>query len=62
MQDAQSVFKQVYLETNSIEMGIAELKRHGFSQNDTIQVLMHVLNMTVVEADKRVMNSLVWSN
>lgn len=62
MERAVTVFIQVVNHTQSLEIGIAELKRKGYSQNDTIKVMMQVLGMNIVEADQRVRESLVWND
>lgn len=61
MDEALALFKETYIQTQSIEICIAELKRKGFNRNDTIKVLMMVSKINVIDADKRVMNSLAWS-
>ena len=62
MEEALSLFKQVYEQHHSIEVGIAELKRNGFSQTDTIKVLMEALSISITQADKLVYYSLAWNN
>lgn len=61
MKDAIIVFRQVYLNTQSYEACVAELKRKGFSRNDTIKVIMEVLKVNVVVADKFILDSLMWN-
>jgi hypothetical protein len=60
MDEALTLFRQVYYQHRSIEKGIAELKRKGFTQMDTIRVLMEVSAISVVEADEIVCNSAAW--
>ena len=61
MEKAISLFRAVILKTHSIEIAIAELKRKGYSQNDTIYVLMQVLKINVADADRWVRNSFIWN-
>jgi len=60
MEGAVELFRQVYEQHHRVEVGIAELKRKGFTQLQTVSVLMEVLAITLVEADKLVRNSLTW--
>jgi len=62
MEKSLLLFKKVYQQHRSIEIGIAELKRKGFSRMDTVRALMEVLRVSVVQADEMVHNSLAWSN
>ncbi len=62
MENATSVFEKEYQNSQSIEIGIAELRRKGFSQINAIIVLIEVFKVNVVEADKLLLNSLAWSN
>ncbi|AUD04814.1 hypothetical protein CWM47_25025 [Spirosoma pollinicola] len=62
MEEAIALFKKVYQQNGSTEVCIAELKRMGFTQMDTIRVLMEVSSLSVVEADEIVHKSLAWSN
>ncbi len=61
MDDALALFIQVYKQHRDVEICIAELKRKGYSQLDTIKVLMHVPGISVVKADEIVRKSVVWS-
>jgi hypothetical protein len=62
MDEALTLFRQVYYQHHSIEKGIAELKRKGFSQMDTVRVLMEIKAISVVEADEIVCNSATWKD
>jgi hypothetical protein len=62
MEEAIALFWQVFKQTDSMEICIAELKRKGFSQLETIKILMEVSAISLVEAEKLVLNSLAWSN
>jgi len=62
MEEAIPLFIHVYNQHYSIEICIAELKRKGFSQMETVRVLMEVLAIDFVKADEVVRSSLAWSN
>ena len=62
MEDALALFSEMYKLHHSIEICIAELKRKGFTQVDTIKVLMEVISVNVVQADEIVHNSVAWTN
>ncbi|RZK64258.1 MAG: hypothetical protein EOO85_29995 [Pedobacter sp.] len=62
MEQPLSLFKQVYEQHHNVEIGIAELKRKGFGQMDTIKALMEALAISVIQADEMVYNSLAWSD
>ncbi|GAB4019288.1 hypothetical protein [Spirosoma koreense] len=62
MENALALFRQVYEQHRDIQICIAELKRVGFSQIETIKVLMEVLTIDVVKADEMVRSSIAWSN
>jgi len=60
MDNALALFIQVYKQHRDIEICIAELKRKGFSQLDTIRVLMQLPRISVVQADEIVRQSIAW--
>jgi hypothetical protein len=62
MGEALTLFRQVYYQHHSVEEGIVELKRKGFSQMDTVRVLMEINAISVVEADEIVCNSAAWKD
>lgn len=62
MDEALTLFRQAYYQHFSLEEGIAELKRKGFTQMDTIKVLMEVKAISIIEADEIVCNSVAWKN
>ncbi len=62
MEDAIALFIDVYKQHHSVDICIAELKRKGFTQVDTIKVLMVVAKVSIVRADEIVRNSMVWSD
>lgn len=61
MKDAFTLFKEVYDQHHDVEKGIAELKRKGFGQMDTVKVLMQALSIDIVRADELVRDSLAWT-
>lgn len=62
MEEASSIFREVYHQHHNIELCIAELKRKGFSQLDAMKVLVEVAGFNIVDADKVVRNSISWTN
>ena len=62
MEEALYLFRRVLDQHQSVELGVAELKREGFSQLQTIRVLMEALSVSVVEADELVYHSVAWSD
>ncbi len=62
MKDANTLLREVYLNSESVEICIAELKRKGFTKNETIYALMDILELDVAVADRFVENSLVWND
>jgi hypothetical protein len=62
MEEATSLFRGVYKQYHDIQICTAELKRRGFTQMDTIKVLMEVSAISLVEADKVVRDSLAWKD
>jgi hypothetical protein len=62
MKEALTLFRQVYYQHRSVEEGIAELKLKGFSQMDTIRVLMIIRAISIVKADEIVCDSAAWNN
>lgn len=61
-EEATVLFRQVYEQRHNIQICIAELKRKGFTQLDTIKALIEVFAISLVEADEVVCNSLVWKD
>ena len=55
------LFRQVYQQHTSIDVCIAELRRRGFTQMDTVRALMECKGIAVVKADEMVATSLTWS-
>lgn len=62
MEGAIELFRQVYEQHYNIEVGIAELKRKGYTQTETVETLMEVFAISLVESDKLVQNSLTWQD
>jgi len=61
MEKALSLFRRLYEQHQDVELCMVELKRKGFSQMDTIKVLMSVSAMSLVKADEVVRDSLTWN-
>jgi hypothetical protein len=57
MDEALTLFRRAYYQHFSLEDGIAELKRKGFTQMDTIKVLMEMRAISIIEANEIVYNS-----
>lgn len=55
------LFKEVYTNTDSVEVALLELKRLGWSQNDAVSVLIRVFDTNSIYAENIVANSVVWS-
>jgi hypothetical protein len=62
MEEATALFRRAYEQHHDIQICIAELKRKGFTQTDTIKVIMEVSSISLVEADEIVRNSLAWKD
>lgn len=60
MEAAAQLFKAVYFNTQDVEVCIAELKRKGFTQNDTIRAMVEVLEVDAALAGQWVKESLAW--
>jgi hypothetical protein len=61
MEEALALFKQLYKQHHDVEVCIAELKRKGFSQIETVRVLTKVSAISDTKADEVVRDSLAWS-
>ncbi|RYE04936.1 MAG: hypothetical protein EOP33_08095 [Rickettsiaceae bacterium] len=55
------LFKEVYTNTDSVEVALLELKRLGWSQNDAVSVLIRVFDTNSIYAENIVANSVAWS-
>lgn len=62
MEQSLNLFKQIYHQYHDIEICIAELKRKGFSQMDTVKVLMEIGKISILEADRVVSSSRAWKS
>jgi hypothetical protein len=62
MKEGSNLFRQLYHQHHDIEICIAELKRKGFSQLDTIRVLEEVAAISITDSDKVVRASLAWTS
>jgi hypothetical protein len=62
MEEASSLFRELYNQHYSIEICIAELKRKGFNQLDTVKALVEVAAFNIVDADKVVCTSITWTS
>lgn len=62
MEASATLFKTVYVDNQDVEICIAELKRKGFTQNDTIRAMMEVLGVDATIADQQVRDSLAWQD
>ncbi|GAB4043108.1 hypothetical protein [Spirosoma litoris] len=60
--DSIATFLNAFESEKDIEAGLLSLKNKGFSQVDSIKVLMRVLNVSLSEADKIVLNSTTWKD
>lgn len=59
---AVTLFKKVYQQTGgSTESAILELQRGGYTQVDTVRVLMDVFEVTRAYAEQVVANSIAWN-
>ncbi|WP_381508219.1 hypothetical protein [Spirosoma flavum] len=61
MVDAVGTFKREYMNSFSLEEGMLELKRKGFTEMDAIKVMMQLLHIDLVEADRVVRESDIWT-
>lgn len=56
------LFKKVYQQTGgSMESAILELQRAGYTQADTVLVLIEVFEVTIAYAEQAVANSIAWN-
>jgi hypothetical protein len=61
-EEMRSYFKQNYKDGQSLENVLIELKERGYSQMQSVFLLIEQLKLSFVEANRIVLNSKAWNS